>query len=124
MAEATVGTLLEGELEFHFEKSNFFRVIHVDGAYGGFSPANLQIHMAVFSERQPIPRKVVQEVRAGELGAEIPAKRVGKTGMFRELEADLVMSVETAIALRVWLDQKINEAQSLREQFAQGAAKP
>jgi hypothetical protein len=44
---------VEGEIEFYFEKSHLFRVIHVDGAIGAISPGNRLIHMAVFNERAP-----------------------------------------------------------------------
>ena len=44
---------LDGEIEFHFEKSSQFPVLHVDGAIGGISPGNQLIHMSVFSERNP-----------------------------------------------------------------------
>ena len=108
--------LADGDIEFHFEKANFFRVIHVDGAFGGVSPGNQLIHMSVFSERQPIPKLIVQRVSHGVLGEEISEKRVGKSGIFREIEADLVMSVDIAIAIRGWLDEKINQIQKTREQ--------
>jgi len=110
--------LMDGEIEFHFEKSAFFRSIHVDGAFGGVSPANQQVHMAVYSERQPLPKKVVQKIAHGVLGAEIPERRVGRAGIFRELESDLIMSVEVAISLRDWLNLRIAEVQQTREQVA------
>jgi hypothetical protein len=123
MTEQAESHLLDGEIEFHFEKSNFFRVVHVDGAFGGISPGTQTIHMSIFSERQPIPKKIVQKIQHGELGAEIPEKRVGRSGIFRELEADLVMNVEVAISLRAWLDQRINELQQTRELLAQKGTK-
>lgn len=103
---------MEGELESHYGKANFFRVIHVDGAIGAVSPGNKMIHMSVFSERSPVPVKMVQRVSNGILGEEIAEKRVSKRGVFREVEADLVLSVDTAIAVRNWLDEKIQQAQS------------
>jgi len=111
--------LTDGEIEFHFEKSNFFRVIHVDGAFGGISPGTQMIHMSIFSERQPIPKKVVQKIQHGVLGAEILEKRESRSGIFRELEADLAISLDVAVALRVWLDQRINELQQAREILVQ-----
>src|SRR6266700_8184863 len=123
MPEQAEPHLLEGEIEFHFEKSNFFRVVHVDGAFGGISPGSQTIHISVYSERQPIPKKIVQKIQHGELGEEIPEKRVGRSGIFRELETDLVMSADVAIALRAWLDQRINELQQTREQIVALAQK-
>jgi hypothetical protein len=51
------------------------------------------------------------------LGPEIMEKREVRQGVFREVEADLIFSVDTAIALRAWLDGKIQECQRLQEIF-------
>lgn len=103
----------DGEIQFHYEKSKFFRVVHVDGAAGGLSPGNRQIHMAVFSERTPLPRSMTHLIVNGELGAEIESKRDMKTGAFRELESDLVMTIDVAVAIRDWLNAKIEEAAAI-----------
>ncbi|WP_145987240.1 MULTISPECIES: hypothetical protein [Bradyrhizobium] len=108
-----------GEIEFHFEKSRYFRVIHVDGAAGGFSPGNRNVHLAIFSERSPLPRTVVHNVADGVLGAEIESRRESKKGVFREIEADLVMSIETAIALREWLNERITESELISSMISE-----
>ena len=104
-----------GEVDFHFEKAAAFRVVHVDGAFGGLSPSGRHIHMTVFSERQPIPRKVVHQIAAGVLGPEIVERRETRTGVFRELEADLVLTKEAALAIREWLEQRIAELTQAEE---------
>jgi hypothetical protein len=58
------------EIEFDFIKSNFFRVIHVDGAFGGLSP-NGFVHMALYSERRAIPTKVVHKIEGAALGLKL-----------------------------------------------------
>ena len=105
------------EVEFQFERSAFFRVIHVDGAFGGPSPTGL-IHMAVYSERPHIPKKVVHRIEGGALGGEVMEKRETRQGIFRELEADLVLSLETAISIRTWLDERIDQIQKARNIMA------
>jgi hypothetical protein len=108
-----IGDRLDGEIEFCFEKANFFRTIHVDGAVGAISPGNKMLHISVYSERTPIPKTVVHKVENGLLGAEIMEKRQVRTGVFRELEADLIMNLTTAQALRDWLTEKLTEAATL-----------
>ena len=78
--------------------------------------------MSVFSERSPLPTLVVNTVNNGVLGAEILDKRVVREGMFREVEASLFMSMETAVAMRDWLSGRIEEAIQLNK-MAQAAAK-
>ena len=97
--------------EFHQIKSNFFRVIHADGAFGGVSP-NGYIHMSIYSERRALPRLIVHEIEPDSLGKEVG--REGRAGMVRELEVDVVLDEGTAIALRQWLGDKIEELQKAR----------
>jgi hypothetical protein len=95
------------ELSFHLIKGNFFRVIHVDGAFGGITP-RLDIRMAIFNERHPIPKVMVHHVTPeGGLGEEITERRVTKEGVVREVEADLIMDYGTAKAIHEWLGKKI-----------------
>jgi hypothetical protein len=100
------------EIEFDFIKSNFFRVIRSDGAFGGLAP-NGSVHMGIYSERQPIPTKMVHKVEAGKLGAEMRERRQGRKAIVREVEADIVMDIQQAIILRDWLGEKIKQYEEL-----------
>jgi hypothetical protein len=111
-------SMAQGEVEFDFEKSNYFRVIHVDGFFGGIAPTTQLLHVAVFNERAPIPKKVFHPVMDGTLQPETVSKRDARSGVFRELEADLVINLEVAVALRGWLDQRITEMQNIRALLA------
>jgi hypothetical protein len=102
-----------GTVAFDYIKSNQFRVVHADGVWGGVTnQANVQI--AFFSERQAIPRRIVHRVEEdGTLGPEIEEERVTRGGFVREVEVDVVMNLDTAIALRDWLTEKIGFAQEV-----------
>ena len=100
------------ELEFDFIKSNFFRVIHADGAFGGLAPSG-NIHMALYSERRPIPTKMVHSIEGGHLGPEIMNKRQERTAMVREVEVDVVLNIPQALTLRDWLTDKIKAFEQL-----------
>jgi len=99
----------EKTIEFHYQKGNEFRVLHVDGVYGGLSPDGY-INMSVYNQRRPIPQKVVHEIEDQELGDEREEERESKEGVVREVEANIVMDVNTAVALRNWIDEKLEEA--------------
>jgi hypothetical protein len=100
------------EIEFDFIKSNFFRVIHVDGAFGGVAPSG-SIHMAVYSERHAIPTKTVHKLDGNQLGEEVVNRRTGRAAIVREVEVDIVMGLDQAIVMRGWLDEKIANLQQL-----------
>jgi hypothetical protein len=100
------------ELEFDFIKSNFFRVVRADGAFGGLAPGGA-IHMSIYSERQPLPQKIVHKIESGTLGPEMLERRQGRKAIVREVEVDIVLEITQAIALRQWLDGQINQYQQL-----------
>lgn len=96
-----------GTLEFHYLKSNLFRVVHVSGAYGGIAPDG-SINMVLFSERLPIPDLTVSTLQDdGMLGAELREERVVRSGVVREVEMAGVMDLKTARSLLNWLKAKV-----------------
>ena len=118
MAEADDRQVATGdELKFHYEKSPVFRVIHVDGAYGGIISTTGFIHMAVFSERNPIPKLMVHSLENGRIGPEIPERRQGRDGVFREIEADLVLSIPAARSMKAWLETQIKHAEDMQAEI-------
>jgi hypothetical protein len=94
-----------------YQKSNLFRVVHADGVYGGATPRG-DVHMAIFSERSALPTASHFDVVGGIPQPEIVTE--ARTGVVRELEADVVMSLPVAIAAYAWLGDKI---QYLRAQL-------
>lgn len=102
-----------GRLNFDYIKSNYFRVIHCDGVWGGISP-KLTIQMAVFSERNAIPTQTVQEVKAdGAIGEELLERRTVRDAIIREVEANIVMDLQTAKVIVGWLQGKVNQIEAL-----------
>jgi hypothetical protein len=97
------------EITVDYIKSNLFRVIHADGAWGGLT-ARGTIHMALFSERPTIPQtQVLQVTNEGKLGPPIPEQTKKRPAeLVREVEVEVIMSYETAQALHAWLEDKFN----------------
>jgi hypothetical protein len=112
------------KVKFHYEKGNFFRVIHVDGAIGGLTPT-LDIFLSIYNQRAPIPQITVQRVTSSsQLGEEVLEERVQKDGVFREVEVGLVMNLTVAKALHQWLTEKIEIAEKTMQQLAQQQHQP
>ena len=96
------------KIKFHYLKSSYYRVIHVDGAIGGVTPTG-EVFFSLYSQRPPIPDLTVQLVsESGQLVEEIKEERQGRDGVVREVEAGLVMSLPVASQLRDWLTQRID----------------
>lgn len=101
------------KLEFRYEKGRYFRMIHVDGAYGSIGPSARYLHMSLWNERRTIPRKHVFGVQAGgRIDTELAeVEDVG--GIFREIEVCAVMDIPTVRALHKWLGEKLTEHESI-----------
>jgi hypothetical protein len=109
--------LEKGTISYDYIKGNDFRVIHVDGVWGGNAPNFGRIHMAVFSERWPIPKRTVNRLIAeGTVGEEIFEERITRNAVVREIEVNLVMDIDTATVMRDWLTDKINKYQQKIEE--------
>ena len=106
------------EISFNYVKSNLFRVIHADGAWGGLSPRG-DIHIAFYNERAAIPD--FSKVTVSSDGQTIEAERFEATSeLVREVEVDVIVDLATARALRVWLDSMIEALEGrLREAIAE-----
>lgn len=102
------------QVKFHYIKSAQFRTIHADGAIGSVTPAGL-IHMAIYNERAPIPRETTHLVTAdGRLSDVIHDKTVSRSGIVREMDVDVIMSVPAAKEMAKWLGDQINKLEQLQ----------
>jgi hypothetical protein len=109
MAEENVAETAEPKtVRFYYLKSVHFRVIHADGAFGGVTPKG-QLHFSVYSERHAIPKEIVYDIKEnGTIGEERIADRVVRNGLVRELDADIVMDLPTAVSFRTWINTKVD----------------
>jgi hypothetical protein len=106
------------KIRFHYIKGTYFRVVHVDGVFGGVSPTG-DIFASMFSQRPPIPQATVQKVKDGLLGEEIMEERVSKDGFVREMEIGLTMRPEVAETLVKWLQEKLEIYRQMKEKTEQ-----
>jgi hypothetical protein len=103
------------KVEFHYIKSNFFRVIHADGAAGSITPSG-DIFFTLWNQRAPMPQMMVHAVsEEGEVQEEISAERIGKSGILREMEVGITMRPENVEELIAWLTQKLESSKRLKE---------
>lgn len=97
----------------HYSKAPGFRTIHADGVFGGSSPNGTNLNIGFFSERASFPDMVAHEVEEGgrvNTGREV--QRINsRPGVMREIDVNVVMSVEAAKVLRAWLDHHIQGAE-------------
>lgn len=95
-------------VNFDYIKGQHFRVIHMDGAIGAITP-NGHIHMSLYNERPAIPRRTVFPLENGQLGAELINERTTRDAIVREMDVDVIMTVDAADSLWRWLKVKVDE---------------
>lgn len=104
----------------HYQKSNFFRVIHADGCYGGPTPRGL-MSLAFYNERGAIPRVTSTPIVNGSPGKEEVVETKG--GIVREIEIDVLMDFNSAVVFHTWLGNNLTMLKELMgitdEQMAQ-----
>jgi hypothetical protein len=96
------------KLQFHYIKSNHFRVIHADGLLGSITPKD-DIFVTFYNERSPLPDYVSFEITPnGEIGKEIEADRVvNSDGVIREMEVGVVFDIDFARSFALWLTEML-----------------
>lgn len=106
------------EIDVHIEKGSGFRVIHVDGAWGGLAPSGKYLTMNVFSERRPIPQKQLMLLDSRGAQKSEPEVKAGKSGIFREVEACLVFDETVARGIHDWLGNKLKAIDDIRKEIS------
>ena len=102
-------------IDFHWLKEDSYRTVHVDGAVGGVSPTGKMIHMALYSERWPIPTVTSHKLVNGALDpSEIPGTRIQRDGIIREISTNLVFDEVTARNLVSWLQQRLEQLEQMK----------
>ena len=101
--------LLESSIAFDYVKSSQFRSVHADGLIGGVTP-NGHVHVAFFSERPAIPRRIVQAIGPdGSLGEELLDQRESRNSIVREMDVDIFLAPDVARSMYKWLGERLNE---------------
>ena len=104
---------------FDYIKSQHFRVVRADGAIGGLTPAG-DIHFALYTERHPIPRRLVHQMDEGGLGAVLPNETVSRDAIVREMDVDIFVNIGVARSLHQWLGEKIAECENRNRDRSKG----
>lgn len=99
----------------HNKVSNNFRELHVDGAYGGLTVNGLY-NINFYAERQPIPKSTEFQVPPDKNTLiRVKDSDDSKTGLIREFEFGIYMTLAAAKELHRWLGENINTYETLKE---------
>ena len=106
-------------LDFHYTKSQFFRVMHSDGVIGNITPKG-DIFISFYNERESFPDKVSYEIIDGRLGKELGTKTTS-AGVMRELESAVVLDYDVAKTFLLWLSTLLGQLERFRQQESEKA---
>jgi hypothetical protein len=110
MEDNEVKQEIPSKIKFNYIKSNHFRVVHADGVIGNGTPRN-DLFMSFYSERIPLPDVLTYEIdKRGKVGKELLEERdIKSDGIIREMEVGVVVDLDMAKALVVWLASVIQQ---------------
>jgi hypothetical protein len=101
-------------VNFDYIKTNNYHVAHADGAFIAGASSGLTI--SFYSERQPIPRRVVHTMANYELGEELPEQRVVRDALVRDVEVSFAMSLDVAKRVHEVLGEIITKLEDAHAQ--------
>lgn len=93
------------------------RQILMSGAYGGIGPKGL-IQLAIFSDRLSLPSDSVVEFSTDPSGitkVSSESSVLEHDGIVREVQVLVNIPLDTAISLRQWLDEKIQNHPQIQQ---------
>lgn len=104
---------VKGKITFKYVYPEDLRDLYVNGLFGGVTPRK-EIYAHLYSERHPIPKKVVHSVENnGTLG---PEEEIEKGGdVVRFVQTSIIMDLQTAISFRDWLNGRIEYIETTRD---------
>jgi hypothetical protein len=106
-----------GFVKLHHKKSGFFRVVHADGAWGGFNNIGI-IHLTFYAEHPAIPTSVTYPVDKDGNSINNPTTE-GDEGAHREMEISVALALPAAMQVRATLENFIKMAvEQMNEQAA------
>lgn len=97
-------------IRFHNRETPGFRLVHVDGAFGGPTPSGDIITFFFNQHTAPATESVHEfDAATGKVGAEVQSNRPAGA-IQRNVEVGIIMSRTTAQALHEWLGDTLNAA--------------
>jgi hypothetical protein len=99
------------DIESHFIKDNDFKTIQLSGVFGGVMGNGL-LNINLFTERLPIPTKIVLDVKEGSQTI-TEKSRESKNGIIREVHIGVLVDINTAKSIQAFLAQAISQQEAL-----------
>jgi hypothetical protein len=109
------------KIQFHYLKSSDYREVACHGAIGNITPQG-KIWMALYAERQPLPRTVAypfprpaegQKTISFDEATAGPPILDSREGIIRHVELSAYLDVDTAERLQKWLGDRVAEVRAL-----------
>ncbi len=97
------------QVVFRYDKAPSYRTIYIDGAHGGLTPKGF-LAMELFMEKKTLPKTDTYTVVDGKL--KDPPETDMDGAILREVQACIMMDINTMISLHNWLGNKINAFQT------------
>ncbi len=112
-SDRTKQPTLPKQVSASYIKSAQCRLVHADGAFGGPTPNGL-LYIALFSEHAPLPPTTVYSVDAAAKALRQLKPIPHENQWVREVEGEVIMSLDAARSFRDWLNERITMLEQVR----------
>ena len=106
------------KITFKYVCPEDLRDLHVNGLFGGVTPRD-EIYIHFYSERHPIPKRATHKLDEEGVPSKEAEMEVGGD-VVRLVQASITLDISTAIAMRDWLNEKINFISASKEEVPHG----
>ncbi|MGV8057871.1 MAG: hypothetical protein AB2L12_07620 [Smithellaceae bacterium] len=99
------------KITFKYVHPDNLRDLYANGIYGGVTPRG-ELYIHFYSERHPIPKKATHKIDDhGVLSTDGDVEIGGD--VVRLVQSSVILDIGTAIALKDWLIEQINYAETI-----------
>jgi hypothetical protein len=101
------------KITFKYVHPENLRDLYANGMFGGVTPRN-EIYIHFYSERHPIPKKATHRLNDAGLPSKDGDIELGGD-VVRLVQSSIIVDEGTAIALRDWLNERLEYLNTLRK---------
>lgn len=107
------------KITFKYVYPEDLRDLYINGLYGGVTPRG-EIYIHFYSERHPIPKKATHNLDEQGVPSKEADMEIGGD-VVRLVQASIALDISTAIAMRDWLNERINYINASQKEAPHGA---
>ena len=104
------------KVKFKFKFKEEYNPVFITGAQGGFTSTDMLV-INFYQEREPLPKTITYDVKDNNINDVIditPKQEKNTIDILRFIETGITCNLQTAISIRDWLTEQIDNEKVLK----------